>query len=59
VGGLNQPLCTYNVCTEESVDDYELCQEHLREYGDELRAERMLDDRKYNFMEYPKGYDGR
>ena len=51
--------CAVTDCRELEVEEYELCDEHLRERADEDRAERMIDQMKYDGYEYPKGYDGR
>ena len=50
--------CAVTGCQEQEVEEYELCEQHLKERADEDRADRMIDDMKYNHPEYPKGYDG-
>ena len=44
--------CAVTRCTEPEIEEYELCEEHLKERADEDRADRMIDDAKYNHREY-------
>ena len=50
--------CDVRDCPYMAVMDYDLCVEHMKEDGEEVRAERMIDQMRDDGREYPKGYDG-
>jgi len=52
-------ICAVTGCQEQEVEEYELCEEHLKERADEDRAERAIDMAQDDGYEYPQGFDGR
>jgi len=49
---LGDEECSVDGCPWMEIIDTELCEEHLRERGDEDRADRMRDQAKYDREEY-------